>query len=120
LGLLELIAQWGVAIADTKAGAIRIQGAAAKTYPQSIWHRQRLVISEGRGLGQKVPNSASGTASGWSFSRSGGWDKKFQTAHLAPPAAGHFRGAGAGTKSSKQRLWHRQRLDIFEDSPAGP
>ena len=72
-----------------------------------------------KALRQKHIPRASGTASGWSFPRGGGWDKKFQTAPLAPPAAGHVRGAGVGTKSCKQRHWHRQRLVIFEERGSG-
>ena len=50
-----------------------------------------------KALRQKHIPRASGTASGWSFPRGGGWDKKFQTAPLAPPAAGHFRGQPSGS-----------------------
>ena len=37
----------------------------------------------------------------------GGVRKKFQTEPLAPLAGVYFLGAVAGTKSSKQSLWHR-------------
>ena len=53
-----------------------------------------MLIFEERRWGQKVPNKASGTASGCTFWRSGGGDKQFPTEPLAPLAGARLPMAG--------------------------